>query len=1225
MPSLKHLGGETFRIAVSGPFARAHRPGRICRLWWWALRSVSKVLLVAATALVLLVGWTVTEGDPFRKMSPAGWASVALAGALLAAALCRSRPVRILPFKNLAGADGTGPAAVVAEGFAELLDSEIRRIVDLVRQEPFMTPADVLNPAGRRGDVVRRSPARVPFQTGVAAAGLPGDIKPTEVGTVTLGPLRLQVGTVVTWLERLFGTTLQGSLVDADGVLRGIASQSGLRGGRSWSAQVRIDGEVRRSDARLARELAHRIELERPGARESGADLESFQRLVDGLESYRRFQQEGLLQYLDEAEDHFRSALAHSREYAAAYHNLGVVYLEQRRVRAEIGFAVSEAVGRAPVQMWQKAVALDPTLAPARVQLARAFVEQADRPDVGAGKRADLLEQAVQAARSALEQPSGTHPMDDSLASYWIGDALLKQGGHHHPQHTKSRRSNRRVRQALRCFRRTEQDLIDERARRLVRDGDPTAVRPLTERIATVVGRESECWSTLAGRARGPIRWHRLNKARRRNSTAIRWAPDLPKLHLQRGRILVQSGHRDRAWLALLEALQRDPQNHHVTAKDVGNLVAHTQTGRQAPKMAMDLYVLAAHQHPDDAVVWLLLARLAAADDRAARSLAGKALALGAGTEHVRCIVDQLWPPDDATTPDAPNWEERFTLRWARAWDQARHARQTSDEPRLRAALRSIEELRGERGGTRPEVSFTARETGLLYTSLALMVPPSDEQRAHWMSAVRYFTDAVESESPAQLEKPPLWYVELADAHAALGDSQSDAGRRAEAMDNYRLSLAYYDSVINRSPKTVCPRYRTGHVGQERLTELSAEPSDLPPRARALAGRAAVHARQGCIGDAVRDCRDALKLAPLYAYPRFTLARLYRDQRAQYDLAEQTLLRLVELLPTGEQRDIARLELARTYRAEAATAVDGTGDRLLDRARNELVKATRDASLGADVEARMHQELATVLDLLGRSDEAVRALRAIVGTRRQPDAFRIHERIADLMAGSEPLREVEQELLKAQQACSARLDTCRGTDEERMLRTALVTLTARLAMFYAEHGIKLDEAHLMADGALRSALSILDPSGLATCEDVRGWIAYREGDFPEAVTLLEKAVEHSGGDAREWAHLACALEARARARTRRPWHRPRDIDRARDIWRDVLEHFPSTPAAAQAGHHLDLLEPPLARAARLLRPAGSPHTQVLNESRPGRYGPSHGGESPAKDDNRHFTRQEERS
>lgn len=183
--------------------------------------------------------------------------------------------------------------------------------------------------------------------------------------------------------------------------------------------------------------------------------------------------------------------------------------------------------------------------------------------------------------------------------------------------------------------------------------------------------------------------------------------------------------------------------------------------------------------------------------------------------------------------------------------------------------------------------------------ALAGLIRPSDCQRRHWAAAVEELTRAVREGPPAGLEAPPQWNVDLGDAHAALGDSLSDAEHGASAAESYRRAVAQYDAVLDRAPKTVCPRYRSGRRGQERLTELSAEPPDLPTRARALAGRAAVYVRQGRASDAVRDCRDALKLAPLYAYPRFTLARLYRDQRAQYDLAEQTLLRLIELLPAG--------------------------------------------------------------------------------------------------------------------------------------------------------------------------------------------------------------------------------------------------------------------------------------------------------------------------------------
>lgn len=100
--------------------------------------------------------------------------------------------------------------------------------------------------------MVLRSSARVPFKSGVAATGLHGDIKETELGTVALGPLQLQVGTLLTLVERAFGRTLQGSLVEADGVLRVVASQSG-HGGRTWSAQTDIAACRRPPGQRLAR------------------------------------------------------------------------------------------------------------------------------------------------------------------------------------------------------------------------------------------------------------------------------------------------------------------------------------------------------------------------------------------------------------------------------------------------------------------------------------------------------------------------------------------------------------------------------------------------------------------------------------------------------------------------------------------------------------------------------------------------------------------------------------------------------------------------------------------------------------------------------------------------------------------------------------------------------------------------------------------------------------
>ena len=1171
MPSLRHLGPlarETYRIAVSEPLTPARQARRICLLWCRALGSVNKILLVMTVVFAVLVALRATGADRLRGLSPIDWAIACLGVLLVVAVLCRSRPVRILPFKNLTDGAGNQQAAAVAAGFAELLDDEIRRIVDLVRQEPFRTPADVLNPAGRRGDMVRRSSARVPFKTGVAATGLPGDIKPTEVGTITLGPLKLQVGTVLACLERVFGTTLQGSLVEADGVLRVVASQSGLRGGRTWSAEIRVDGDTTRSpDGRLARELAHRVELDRPGASESGADVESFQRLVDGLENYQRFQQEGALRDLDEAEDHFRAALAHSPEYAAAYHNLGLIYREQQRVRTEIRLTVSEAMGDGPIRMWQKAVDLDPTLAPARVQLARAFLDKARPPGVGDDKRADLLQQAVQSARSALEQPSGTHSVDSTLARYWLGYALRKQGGQQQP-HGKHR-SDDMTWEALASFRRAEQDLIDERARRLVRDGNTTAVRPLTERIAQVIGQQAKCWAQLADEAVGPDRKRHVSNAKSRIGTAIGWAPGMPELHALRGSILLRYDPGDGAWHAFMEALQRDPQNHHITPRDLGVFTAMTSRRSEDRALAADLFMLAAHRRPDDAMAWLLLALLAP-DDRNARSLAGKGLALDPGSDEIRKMVDTQWPTNGTAGPP-----KHFTRIWAQAWDAARQAQQSGNAGHLRAALGDITDLCVQHGRTQPEVTYVSREIGLLHTSLALMTDPSGDQRAQFRLAIRHLTQAVALKPPPGVEVPSMWYVELADAHAALADSLSGkersgktAAKHKAAAENYEEAIRNYNEAINKSPKTVRPRYHTGQKGRERFTELTADPPDLSPRARATAGRAAVYASQGRVNDAIQDCRDALKLAPLYAYPRFTLAVLYREQRAQYDLARQTLLRLIELLPAGEERDRGRLELARTYRMHAEASPAGDRERLLDLALEGLVKATREASLSTDLEAEIYEELATVLNLLGRSREAIAALRSIGDAPDRAHSVQHHERIARLMARGEQPLEVEQELITAQRACRDRLKQCRGTDEEQVLGAVLVSLKAQLAMFYAEQGIKLKKAHRMARNALRTAPSSMDPARLAVCEDARGWVAYREGRVRQAVRLLEDAVEHSAGDAQEWAHLALALEARS---TSLLGHGEKHLDRARDIWQQILEQCPRSPAAEQARHHLNLL------------------------------------------------------
>ncbi|GAA1139523.1 hypothetical protein GCM10009664_05120 [Kitasatospora gansuensis] len=216
--------------------------------------------------------------------------------------------------------------------------------------------------------------------------------------------------------------------------------------------------------------------------------------------------------------------------------------------------------------------------------------------------------------------------------------------------------------------------------------------------------------------------------------------------------------------------------------------------------------------------------------------------------------------------------------------------------------------------------------------------------------------------------------------------------------------------------------------------------------------------------------------------------------------------------------------------------------------------------------------MAEILHLMGRTSDAIVALRAGIGAvGRQPGDARRRGRLAELLAEREGPEVVLRELEDARTACAHELAQSANTDAEQILREQSVMLATRLVLFLADHGIALHEAQLLADGTLDSARQTrLSLSRLAECEDACGWVAYREGKFGEAIHHFEAALDYSGGDALEWAHLALGLEAKSAANGTRNARRTKleDLNRARDVWQQLLERFPDSTWAARAEEHL---------------------------------------------------------
>ncbi|MFC9328720.1 hypothetical protein [Kitasatospora sp. NPDC057015] len=1173
---------------------------RLIQLFRWAFGGKLIVLFLGMTLFGLSLAGIVDRAAHWRGTLPAVLALL-LGVFLIAVSLRGFRTVRILPFRNLVGGAGRDDVEQVAVGFAELLDRELGRIRDLVTQEPFHQPADVLNPASGRGETMLVTLSRVPFRTGVAAAGLGAEIKPTEVGTVALGPFKLQVGAVLTLFARLLGQAMQGSLVQNQGMLVAVAAKSGGRG-QSWTAQTEVDGDPCRAGAVLARELAHRIQLEQPKGHAVGADVHSFEMLVDGLECYDHFLHEGDLQYLDRAEQHFRAALVHSPRYAAAYHNLGTVKSEQDRVRAAIGLPVSPATENAASRLWRQAIDLDPDLAPARFQLTRTYLDRAAR-EQDVDRRDLLLAQAVQSARAA--EVGADQPRERTLAAYWLGLALLRQARSRAVRRGRARRRQvlAEVSEANRLLRRATEYLFDERARRLVAGGEEAGVRPVADRIASVCLEQAECERELARLRSVRGRARHLARAERHQQAALKWGANTGEIEARIGRLIEDSAegrdYRDEALSRYLSALTMDPRQPNAL-----KAMAHITSGlRWSEETATGAFTVAAHQDPDDPEPWLMLARARRCEQDVvgALGLAGIALTQHPEDTHLRSSVsafvadlesspparrtgraivpgtayyahlpdlsdeDLLAEPDPHADPDRRP-RERWVRAWARANAAASDLDRSANRARLGAAVSEIEHLRDTWSVELPELRLVSRQLGLLHLQLATAHSASEVERRHLARAADCLHEAVATELPGDVPRPLLWRVEHAEIQAALGDSQRGVWHRPEAARLHQAAIDAYTLALERQPLSM-----TIETGSE-VIELVGEPPNLPTHARALAGRGQVYAAKGRASDAVPDCQDALRLAPLYAYPRFTLAGVYREL-AQYELAEQHLRRLVELLQVGAERDRARCQLAATYRQQAETRSGEERRRLLERALHELAVITREPGPHRAFDAGVQEEEAEVLHLLGRTKDAVVALRAALAAGGScPGDARRHDRLAELLAEEECPEAVVQALEDAGTACAHELARSRGTDDEMPLRARMVMLTMRQAQYLADQGTRLDQANLLAEGALqRARRARLDSGQLADCEDACGWIAYRRARFDEAIAHFEAALDTSRGKSGEWAHLALSLEARAAgANGSRPERQRRvdDLNRARDIWQQIIERFPHSPEAATAAEHL---------------------------------------------------------
>lgn len=186
--------------------------------------------------------------------------------------------------------------------------------------------------------------------------------------------------------------------------------------------------------------------------------------------------------------------------------------------------------------------------------------------------------------------------------------------------------------------------------------------------------------------------------------------------------------------------------------------------------------------------------------------------------------------------------------------------------------------------------------------------------------------------------------------------------------------------------------------------------------------------------------------------------------------------------------------------------------------------------LGADAAEDFLLLRARLLRKQGRDDEAIRIIESLL------DAHTENGRLW-------------------QEAGHYYYEAGRLEDAERVLRHAIKVAPEdaenynSLGYFYAETGINLDEAQELIEKALA-----LNP-GAGHIMDSLGWVFYMKGNYDQAVTHLESAIEKFGEmpDPVILEHLGDAYDKLGRSDdAERTWRRSLDIDPGRDSLRQRL-------------------------------------------------------------------------
>jgi len=334
-----------------------------------------------------------------------------------------------------------------------------------------------------------------------------------------------------------------------------------------------------------------------------------------------------------------------------------------------------------------------------------------------------------------------------------------------------------------------------------------------------------------------------------------------------------------------------------------------------------------------------------------------------------------------------------------------------------------------------------------------------------------------------------------------FGQPRPQGPAAAESAEVKRLRAAVKDQPGSaeahaRLAQAYLRQHRLAEAAEEFKQALGIDPKHVP----ALLGLAQITARLNDLPKALSLAQQAVQLEPRNAQALNTLG-VFLFQAGRVQEAAHYFKEALALTPRDpgmlinmarSQAQMERWEQAETYARQAMEADPEALEPRLLQSELALQQGRVEAAVAAlEKLAVAHPQRAEVFNALLQAGELCRRSQALAS------AVKCYDQALRMAPGSLPAR-----LGKAQALLDlGQLDQAIRVYEDILLdEPHQAEVINNLAYLYAEKGERLGRAFNMA-----SRLVQANPDN-ATFRDTLGWILYRAGRYPEALTQLEEAV-----------------------------------------------------------------------------------------------------------------------